>query len=127
MRVLIHTASLIIFAMPLALAEESESDERDTSQQSETDTTEVNDEKLKRAVAKYFEAEIKKDDDSGQSNPSLRLEAPPTGEWTQSDGTMECDGYLARVESDEYCVVEIPADWQLLEFNGKTYYVQPLS
>ena len=40
---------------------------------------------------------------------------------------LSCDGYLVYFESENYCVSEVPADWVPFEFNGRTYYKQPLS
>jgi hypothetical protein len=50
-----------------------------------------------------------------------------SGEWIEKDGVLMCDGYLTRIESEEFCAAEIPAGWLPFEFNGHTYYVQPLS
>lgn len=56
------------------------------------------------------------------------LENPPklSGEWIDRDGVRECDGYLTRIENEEYCAAEVPSDWQPFEFDGMTYYVQPI-
>ncbi|MCZ6827356.1 MAG: hypothetical protein O7D88_07640 [Gammaproteobacteria bacterium] len=51
-----------------------------------------------------------------------------SGEWQILDGYRKvCDGYLTRSGGDDYCQKEIPADWLSFEFEGKTYYLQPLS
>ena len=52
--------------------------------------------------------------------------AKETGEWIEKDGMRVCDGYLTRFENEDYCAAEVPSDWQPFEFNGRTYYVQPL-
>ena len=52
---------------------------------------------------------------------------PVTGEWVEKDGSRICDGYMTRVESEDYCVSEVPEDWIPFEFEGQTYYVQPLA
>lgn len=50
-----------------------------------------------------------------------------SGEWIERDGVRECDGYLTRIEGEDYCRADIPTDWQPFEFNGKTFFVQPLT
>ncbi|MCH9027903.1 MAG: hypothetical protein IIA05_12460 [Proteobacteria bacterium] len=51
-----------------------------------------------------------------------------SGEWQILDGFRKvCDGYLTRPGGDDYCQKEIPADWVPFVFEGKTYYMQPLS
>jgi len=50
-----------------------------------------------------------------------------SGQWFYRDGMRLCDGYLTRFEDDEYCSSEVPSDWVPFEFEGNTYYVQPLS
>ncbi|MCH7509900.1 MAG: TonB family protein [Proteobacteria bacterium] len=51
-----------------------------------------------------------------------------SGEWQILDGFRKvCDGYLTRAVGDDYCQKEIPVDWLSFEFEGKTYYMQPLS
>ncbi len=49
-----------------------------------------------------------------------------TGEWIQRNGERVCDGYMTRDESKDYCVADVPKDWQPFTFEGKTYYRQPL-
>ncbi len=49
-----------------------------------------------------------------------------TGTWIYSDGSRYCDGYLTRKSSDNHCVTDIPSDWEAFEFDGNTYYRQPL-
>ena len=51
----------------------------------------------------------------------------PSGEWRVRRGKLVCDGYLTRQSGVDYCSDSVPDDWRRLEFNGKTYYVQPLS
>ena len=51
----------------------------------------------------------------------------PPGEWLEQDGARMCVGFLTRDADQDYCAAEIPADWVPFEFNGQTYYVQPLS
>jgi len=50
-----------------------------------------------------------------------------SGEWTDHGGIKECDGYLTRFEDEEFCSSEIPSDWVPFAFEGRTFYVQPLS
>jgi len=40
---------------------------------------------------------------------------------------LSCEGYLAQYENEDYCVTRVPDDWVPFEFNGQTYYRQPLS
>lgn len=54
------------------------------------------------------------------------LEPPPAGVWRERDGHRICDGYLTRIENEDYCAAEIPADWEPFEFDGQVYYIQPL-
>ncbi|MGB5164982.1 MAG: hypothetical protein WBN09_11450 [Woeseiaceae bacterium] len=58
----------------------------------------------------------------------LDLESPPklSGEWIEKDGVLECDGYLTRMEEEEFCAAEVPSDWQPFDYDGMTYYVQPI-
>ena len=49
-----------------------------------------------------------------------------SGTWTYSEGSRYCDGYLTRKSSDDYCVADPPSDWEAFEFDGNTYYRQPL-
>ena len=53
-------------------------------------------------------------------------ETPLAGEWVERDGSRFCNGYLTRVESEEFCVSEIPEGWVPFTFEGQTYFVQPL-
>ena len=75
--------------------------------------------------------------DDSTSEPDLELtpeqlnlfgdpSANDAGEWIEKDGTRVCDGYLTRFENEDYCAAEVPPDWQPFEFNGRSYYVQPL-
>lgn len=56
-------------------------------------------------------------------------EEPPrlSGEWIERDGTLVCDGYLTRRVDEDYCEAQVPADWRSFEFEGQTWYVQPLA
>ena len=53
--------------------------------------------------------------------------SPLTGEWVEKDGSRFCNGYMTRVEGEDFCVSEIPEDWVPFEFDGQTYFVQPLA
>ena len=55
------------------------------------------------------------------------LETPLAGEWVERDGSRFCNGYMTRVESEEFCVSEIPDGWVPFKFEGQTYFVQPLA
>lgn len=54
---------------------------------------------------------------------------PPdySGEWIKRGGIWECDGYLTRFADEEFCTANLPNDWVPFEFEGRTFYVQPLS
>ena len=60
---------------------------------------------------------------------TMPLEDQPefSGEWIEREGMHTCDGYLTRIENEDYCEAEIPADWRPFEFDGRTYFVQPLA
>lgn len=49
------------------------------------------------------------------------------GEWIEKDGARICLGFLTRNADQDFCAAEVPADWVPFEFNGNTYYMQPLS
>ena len=40
---------------------------------------------------------------------------------------LDCDHYLTRVESEDFCSEEAPGDWESFEFEGETYFLQPLA
>ena len=44
---------------------------------------------------------------------TMPLEDQPefSGEWIERDGMRTCDGYLTRIENEDYCEAENPADW----------------
>ncbi len=50
-----------------------------------------------------------------------------SGQWIERGGVKECDGYLTQMEDEEFCSSEIPSDWVPFEFDGRTYYLEPLS
>ena len=50
-----------------------------------------------------------------------------SGEWIERDGVRTCDGFLTRIESEDFCAAKVPTDWRPFEFDGRTYYVQPLT
>ena len=51
----------------------------------------------------------------------------PSGNWVDKNGSRICDGFLTRRADHDFCAAEIPSDWLPFEFDGKTYYMQPLS
>lgn len=53
--------------------------------------------------------------------------APRPGKWVEKDGVLECDGYMTRRADQDYCSAEIPEDWVPFTFDGKEYYMQPLT
>ncbi len=40
---------------------------------------------------------------------------------------LTCKEYLTDVESENYCSSEVPSDWVPFEYDGETYYIQPLA
>lgn len=40
---------------------------------------------------------------------------------------LDCEHYLTRVESEDFCSEEAPGDWESFEFEGETYFLQPLA
>ena len=51
----------------------------------------------------------------------------PSGNWTRKDGALICRGYLTRQADEDFCAAEVPSDWVPFEFEGKTYYIPPLT
>ncbi len=51
----------------------------------------------------------------------------PEDNWVERDGTLVCEGYMTRYADERFCASEVPHDWRAFEFNGQTYYVQPLA
>ena len=49
-----------------------------------------------------------------------------SGTWVWADDALTCDGFLTRRGDEDFCEAEIPEDWRPFEFNGQTYYRQPL-
>ena len=49
------------------------------------------------------------------------------GAEREAAGFAECPDYLTRIESDNFCSAELPPDWNAFEFDGETYFVQPLA
>ena len=50
-----------------------------------------------------------------------------SGQWLEEKGIRRCDGYLAKGEDGDFCVAEMPSDWNPFKFEGQTYYSLPLS
>ena len=50
-----------------------------------------------------------------------------SGTWVFRDGSLYCDGYLTRDSGEDYCAADIPDDWEAFEFDGETYFRQPLT
>jgi len=50
-----------------------------------------------------------------------------SGQWRSEGGALVCDGYLTRNSGEDHCESQVPEDWQGFEFDGETYYTQPLS
>jgi len=49
------------------------------------------------------------------------------GNWREADGSRICEGYMTRFEDEDYCASQIPEDWIPFQFDGETYYSQPLT
>ncbi len=47
--------------------------------------------------------------------------------WVERDGALVCEGYMTRYEDEEFCASEVPDGWRAFEFNGQTFYMQPLA
>jgi len=58
---------------------------------------------------------------------SIRPGELPQGTWFDQNGSRICDGFLTRNVNEDYCAAVVPGDWVPFEFNGQTYYMQPLS
>ena len=56
----------------------------------------------------------------------FNLEDLEPGEWKLRDGVRMCNGYLTRVEDEDFCAKSVPQDWEKFDFNGQTYYRVPL-
>ena len=54
-------------------------------------------------------------------------QAPRSGKWIEKDGVRRCDGYMTRRADQDYCSAEIPEGWVPFTFNGREYYMQPLT
>lgn len=61
------------------------------------------------------------------SRERLGQEQLALGKWIEENGSKICVGFLTRVADEDFCASTIPSDWEPFEFNGHTYYVQPLS
>lgn len=57
---------------------------------------------------------------------SAATENPKSGEWLQKDGILMCKGYMNRRADLDYCSSGVPGDWVPFEFDGQTYFLQPL-
>jgi hypothetical protein len=51
----------------------------------------------------------------------------PPGMWREKNGSKICDGYMTRFENEDYCSAKVPEGWVPFQYNGETYYVQPLA
>lgn len=49
------------------------------------------------------------------------------GTWREENGSRICDGYMTRFENEDYCSSTIPDGWVPFEYDGETYYAQPLA
>ena len=49
------------------------------------------------------------------------------GVWREKNGSKICDGYMTRFENEDYCSAKVPEGWVPFQYNGETYYVQPLA
>ena len=58
---------------------------------------------------------------------TIRPRQLPEGTWHHQDGSRICTGFLTRNIDVDFCAAEVPSHWVPFEFNGQTYYMQPLS
>ena len=58
---------------------------------------------------------------------SIRPGQLSEGTWYDQNGSRICKGFLTRNINEDFCAAEVPIDWVPFEFNGQTYYMQPLS
>lgn len=72
-------------------------------------------------VTLVFSVACQRIDEQADQNPSL------PGKWVERDGSRICDGYLTRNTGEDSCASEVPTDWRPFVFDGKIYYLQPLS
>ena len=49
------------------------------------------------------------------------------GNWREENGVRICDGYMTRFKDEDYCASQIPEDWVPFQFDGETFYIQPLA
>lgn len=49
------------------------------------------------------------------------------GQWVERNGALVCEGYMTRFADENYCAAEPPSEWRAFEFDGQTWYMQPLS
>ncbi len=77
----------------------------------------------KSAIEGYFADQNLPKQSDVEAKPPPKL----SGEWKTENGSLDCDGFLTRVANEDFCSVEVPEDWRPFQFNGKTYYVQPLA
>ncbi len=64
--------------------------------------------------------------DPGVRVPTKRRPAL-SGKWIEQDGVLMCDGYLTRVQSEDHCEAQVPEEWQPFKFDGRTYFMIPLT
>lgn len=50
-----------------------------------------------------------------------------SGTWSMQDGILHCDGFPTKEVEDNFCSSDVPNDWEEFEFNGKTYFREPLA
>ena len=69
------------------------------------------------------------DNISGETaqNSAERERRNLSGTWTFRDGSLYCEGFLTLENGREHCADDVPGDWEPFEFNGMTYYRQPLA
>ena len=61
------------------------------------------------------------DEQSEQQHPA------PEGGWKRWGMVYECDGYLSRDGSKDFCEQDVPANWIPFEYEAQTYYIAPLA
>ncbi len=46
--------------------------------------------------------------------------------WKRWGMVYQCNGYLSRDQSKDFCEEDVPSDWIPFEYEGETYYIAPL-
>lgn len=124
MKTSVFVCCLLSFACHAACAEESD----DNSDATATEKlSELTPEQLKQLLDELMADETRGFVIPPPNSGPLEDRQEYSGQWIDRNGVKNCDGYLTRLEDDEYCSSEIPSDWVPFKFEGRTFFVQPLS